>query len=110
MDRSFAFYRLSHGPDEAKGVLEALRSASGSCAEPGCRSSRIWESTESGDLLLMEEWDRQEDLERHVRSAAFRRLLAVLELSRCAPEVFFVRGARIQGMEWIAETLRHEAR
>jgi hypothetical protein len=60
--------------------------------------------------MLMEEWDRQEDFERHVRSAVFRRLLAVLELSESAPEVFFVRGSRLQGMEWIAEILGRETR
>jgi quinol monooxygenase YgiN len=110
MDRAFAFYRLTHGPAGAQAVHEALRSASGSCAERGCRSSRIWESKETGDLMLMEEWDRQEDFERHVRSAVFRRLLAVLELSESAPEVFFVRGSRLQGMEWIAEILGRETR
>jgi len=105
MDRAFAFYRITPGPEGPQAVLGALRSVSASFAVPGCRSSRIWESDERGDLLLMEEWEKQEDLERHVRSAAFRRLLAVLELSRSAPEVFFLQGTRRQGMEWIEEVL-----
>ena len=105
MERVFAFYRLTHDAEGLQALLEALRSASASFAEPGCRSSRIWESDDSGDLLLMEEWEKEEDLERHVRTAVFRRLLAVLELSRSAPDVFYVQGARLRGMEWIEEIL-----
>lgn len=107
MEGVFAFYRLTHDPEGPQALLEALRSAAtASFAEPGCRSSRIWRvADDSGDLLLMEEWEKEEDLERHVRTAVFRRLLAVLELSRSAPDVFYVQGARLRGMEWIEEIL-----
>lgn len=53
----------------------------------------------------MEEWETQADLERHVRTPVFRRLLAVLELSRSPPDVSYVQGARRRGMEWIEEIL-----
>lgn len=106
MDRAFAFYRLTHGPEGPQALLEALRSATASFAEPGCRSSRIWRVVDdSSDLLLMEEWENREDLERHVRTPMFRRLLSVLELSRSPPDVFYVQGARLRGMEWIEEIL-----
>jgi hypothetical protein len=53
----------------------------------------------------VEEWEKAEDLERHVRTPVFRRLLAVLELSRSPPDVFYVQGGRLRGMEWIEEIL-----
>jgi quinol monooxygenase YgiN len=107
MERVFAFYRLMHGPEGAQALLEALRSAAAaSFAEPGCRSSRIWrEADDSGDVLLAEEWDSTADLERHIRTPIFRRLLAVLELSRSRPEVLYVDGARLRGIEWIEEVM-----
>ena len=107
MERVFAFYRLTHEAEGLQGLLESLRSAvAASFAEPGCRSSRIWRvADDSCDLLLMEEWEKKEDLERHVRTPVFRRLLAVLELSRSPPDVFYVQGGRLRGMEWIEQIL-----
>jgi quinol monooxygenase YgiN len=107
MERALAFYRLTHDANGAQALLEALRSAAtASLAEPGCRASRIWRmADDSGDLLLMEEWAKKEDLERHVRTPAFRRLLSVLELSGSPPDVFYVDGPRLRGMEWIEQIL-----
>jgi quinol monooxygenase YgiN len=72
MERVFAVYRLTHGPDGPRDLLEALRAATAaSSMEPGCRSSRIWrEADDSPSLLLMEERERSEDFERHVRTSA----------------------------------------
>lgn len=104
MDRALAFYRLTHGPEGPARLLEALRSAAAAFAEPGSRSARVFvEADDSRGLLLMEEWDAREDLTRHIRSPAFRRVLAVLELSQTPPEVTYVEGGRLRGMEWIYE-------
>jgi quinol monooxygenase YgiN len=98
---------VSHGPEGPERLLEALRSVVGSTlAQAGCRSCRVFqEADEARSLLLLEEWDAPEDLERHFRSAAFRRVLSVLELSHGSPEVRFVRSAAIQGPEWIASVV-----
>jgi quinol monooxygenase YgiN len=107
MEQMFAFYRLTHGPEGPHALLEALRAAAAATfSERGCRSLRIWGGTDdSGDLLLMEEWEQREDLERHLRTPVFRRLLSVLELSRSPPEVFYVEGKRQRGIEWIQQIL-----
>jgi len=104
----FALYRLTHGPERPQALIEALRSATTrSAAEAGWHASRIWRDTdESGDLLLVEEWEQPEDLERHIRGPVFRRLLAVLELSRTRPDVLFVRGAQVRGIDWVQEVLQ----
>ena len=106
MDRVFALYRITHGPEGSQVLIEALRSATASVAEPGCRSSRILQEVDAaGELLLVEEWEKSEDLERHIRTPIFRRLLAVLELSQSRPDVLFVHGARVRGIEWVEEVL-----
>lgn len=108
MDHVLALYRVTHGPEGPTGLLEALRSAA-PFVERGRRSARVFrEVDESGGLLLMEEWETPEDLARHIRTPSFRRLLAVLELSATRPEVVYVRGASVRGMDLIAEVLGGE--
>ena len=106
MERVFAFYRLTHGPEGPQGLLDALHSATTAAfVEPGCRSSSIWrEADERGALLLMEEWETPQDMERHMRGPVFRRFLAVLELSRTPPEIRYVHGS-LRGMDWITQIL-----
>ena len=106
MERVFAIYRLTHGPEGSQSLLDALRSATTAAfVEPGCRSSTIWRASDERDaLLLMEEWETPQDMERHMRGPVFRRFLAVLELSRTPPEVLYVHGS-LRGMDWIAQVL-----
>lgn len=105
MERVLALYRLTHGPEGPARLLEALRSAT-PFVERGRRSARVFrEADEAESLLLMEEWETPEDLARHIRTPSFRRLLAVLELSVTVPEVVYVRGAGVRGMDFIVEVL-----
>ena len=107
MDRVFAFYRLTHGPEGSQDLLDALRFATTiPAAEPGCRSSSIWrEAGTSSAVLLMEEWESPQAMERHMSSQAFRRLLAVLELSRTPPEIRYVQSSRLRGVDWMRQVL-----
>jgi hypothetical protein len=50
---------------------------------------------------LFEKYDSQEDLNRHIASDDFRRVLAVLELSIEPPEIEFEEVCHIAGMELI---------
>jgi quinol monooxygenase YgiN len=107
MERVFAFYRLTHGPEGPRDLLAALHSATTIPAgEPGCRSSSIWcETGPSGAVLLLEEWDSPRAMERHMTSPVFRRLLAVLELSRTPPEIRYVQGSLMRGVDWMTQVL-----
>jgi quinol monooxygenase YgiN len=107
MNRVFAIYQLTHGSEGPQGLADALRSATTIPAmEPGCRSSSIWlEAGTSGAVLLMEEWESPQAMERHMASPTFRRLLAVLELSRTPPEIRYVQGSRLRGVDWITQVL-----
>jgi hypothetical protein len=55
----------------------------------------------------MERWDSEADLQRHVRSEAYQRILAAIELSRVRPEIQFYYTSESKGIELI-QTLRKE--
>ena len=107
MNRVFAFYRLTHGPEGPQDLLDALRFATTiPTAEPLCRSSSIWrEAGTSSAVLLMEEWESPQAMERHMVSPTFRRLLAVLELSRTPPEIRYVQSSQLRGVDWMRQVL-----
>ena len=70
--------------------------------EPGCLGCGIYAGVEDANILaFMEEWDTQEDFERHLRSAAYRTLLEVMELAREAPTVQFHTVVQTVGIEAI---------
>lgn len=107
MDRVFALYRLTYGPEGPQDLLDALHSAATVPAgEPGCRSSSVWrEAGLNSAVLLMEEWESPHALERHMTGPVFRRLLAVLELSRTPPEIRYVKGSLLRGVDWMTQVL-----
>jgi quinol monooxygenase YgiN len=58
--------------------------------QPGCRACHLLADTEDPRaLVLWEEWDTRDDLDRHLRSQEYRRVLAAIELSQEAPEIRF---------------------
>jgi quinol monooxygenase YgiN len=107
MERVFALYRLSQGPEGSQGLLTAIRSAStGAFAEPGCRSSQIWrDADDGGGFLLIEEWETPQHLEEHMRNPAFRRFLEVLELSQSPPEILYIEALGLRGLDWMTQVL-----
>jgi quinol monooxygenase YgiN len=60
-------------------------------------------------ISLVEEWVSQCDLERHIRSPNYRRLLAVMESSLEPPSVVFNTVSRAAGIE-VIEAIRRDSR
>lgn len=93
---------------------EALRVLSGLVgpvrSHPGCLATRLLQDV--GDervLTWVDQWRRREDHERHVRSDAFRRLLAVMDLA-AEPPIFEVNDvSRRHGFELVEELLARPA-
>lgn len=85
----------------------ALRSLVGPVrSEPGCRSTRFM--TEAGDrcqLIWTEEWRSIEDFKLHLRTEAFRRVLAVIELAAGPPVVEIDDVSSRRGFELVEEIL-----
>jgi len=90
--------------DEAAGVLRSL--VGPVRAEAGCSATRLMKDTEDGcGLTWAEEWRGVEDFEHHLRGAAFRRILAVIELADRPPVVEIDDVASRRGFELVEEIL-----
>jgi len=71
-------------------------------AEPGCQACRLYE--EVGDenvFLYVEEWETKEHLERHMCSARYHCLLAIMEASARPPTLRYDVVSCSQGLEYL---------
>ena len=84
-------------------VLDLLRSViEPTQVEPGCLSCRIYQDLENEEALLFEEeWNTQADLDRHIRSDRYVKILAAIDMSSKPPEIRFNTIARTKGIEAI---------
>ncbi len=74
--------------------------------QPGCDRFELYTSTENDDeLLLIEEWRRQEDLEKHILSDEFKIILSVMDMAVEEPVIRVDRTTLRKGMEFI-ESIR----
>ncbi len=72
--------------------------------ETGCMGCRLYqEVNERYAITWMEEWNTQDDLERHLRSPQYRRILAALDMSDVQPEIRFDTVVDSKGMQLIEE-------
>jgi len=90
-------------PERRAEVLEVFQAIQGPVlAQLGCAACHIYE--EQGPepaVVLIESWETQEALERHLRSEAYRLILGAIELSDGQPEVRFDHVSATEGMELI---------
>ncbi len=86
---SMVVLRLSER--DRRNVIASLKPLVGSTRTyPACRGCfLLFDSEDPRKLVLWEEWDTQEDLDRHVRSRDYRVVLAAIDLSQAAPEIHF---------------------
>jgi quinol monooxygenase YgiN len=71
-------------------------------AQPGCRCCGLYQEVGEGDqLLYMEAWETQEQLERHMRSARYERLLAVMDASVQQPVLRYQTISAVKGLEYL---------
>ena len=88
-------------------AMEVLRSvAERTRVEPGCISCRIYRDDQEEHSILVEEfWKSQEELERHLRSAEYRKVLLVVEMAQKEPEVRFHEIVGSSGLETIEKAI-----
>jgi quinol monooxygenase YgiN len=100
-----ATIRMLFPPKRRGEVLEILGSLAERCRfDPGCAHCRIYQDAEAEPVFMLDQlWKSSEDLERHMRSEEFRKLLLVMEMSLEPPEIRFEEIARSGGMETIEE-------
>ena len=68
--------------------------------QPGCRACHLLTDIEDPrGIILLEEWDTQGHLDRHLRSEVYRRVIAAIELSEEEPQIHFDTVASRAGIE-----------
>jgi quinol monooxygenase YgiN len=84
-------------------VLEILGSLNEQIQfEPGCISCRLYRGVEDEPAILFEEvWTSDEDLQRHLRSDKYHRILLAVEMAAAPPEIRFDTIAHSSGVETI---------
>jgi quinol monooxygenase YgiN len=100
--------RVLPPPDRREAVIEVLRSVQGPVrAQPGCAACDVFdEQGQEPAVLLLERWETTEAFEQHLRSEAYRRVIAAVELSGARPEIRFEHVESVEGLE-LVERLRN---
>lgn len=81
-------------------IIERIR------AETGCLSCSVYQDTENEHLIVFEEkWRNNDDLQRHLRSEGYQRVLLVMEMAKSFPEIRFNTITDSGGVEIIEAAL-----
>ena len=98
-----ASIRMRVSPRKRDEALRILRSTvEKSRILPGCLNSRIYLDLQEDNVIMFEElWRSEEELEEHLRSDEYRRVLLALEMALQHPEVRFNRISNSSGIETI---------
>ena len=107
-----ATIRMEMSAANARQALEILRPmAERTRVEPGCISCRIYRDVQQEHTIMIEElWTNQEELQRHLCSSDYQRVLLVVEMARGQPEIRFGSISHSSGFETIAEARNHAER
>src|SRR5256885_1571901 len=97
--------QLVASPKQRAEILQTLRSLVGpTSAERGCLVCYVQQDASDPNLLTFsEEWDHQSDLDRHMSTSEYRRLLAVMDMASSVPKVTFFTVSDVAGLERIAQ-------
>jgi quinol monooxygenase YgiN len=86
-------------------TVRALRAFwDATCSLPGCRGGGVYlEAGSPWTALYVEIWEEAAQLEAHVRSRGYDRLLAIMETAAARPELRFNLVAETRGLEWVEQ-------
>jgi quinol monooxygenase YgiN len=77
--------------------------------ETGCISCGLYKDLhDPGIIVWAEEWNTQDDLERHVRSPQYKKILAAFDMSNAQPDMRFNTVVETKGMQLIVEARAKE--
>src|SRR5262249_27954081 len=101
--------KLLAPPNKRSEIMQTLRSLIGpTLAERGCRACHLQQDAEDQNLLTFsEEWENQADLDLHMASAEYRKLLAVMDMASEPPKVTIMTVQKTSGMDRIAKVRKY---
>jgi quinol monooxygenase YgiN len=102
-----AFFRFLAPKDKRHELLDVLLCLKGPTESlPECRACWVCQDVEDSQLITyLVQWDTLDDLQAHLRSERFRRLLPYIEMSVEPPVVSFAGIANVGGIEFLADVL-----
>ena len=94
-------------PEKRWDVLKTIHTIIGpTMVQSGCLHCGFYSSTQNDDeLILLEKWESQLQLERHIRSDEFRKIISAMETVIEPPEISFNNVASTEGMEFVERIL-----
>jgi quinol monooxygenase YgiN len=95
--------RIVAPPAKRNEVVRTLNSLLGPTrVQPGCVNCRVYSEIEDKNvLILLEEWSSQADLDRHLGSNDYKKVLALMDMSNTQPEIKFNTVSDTKGIEAI---------
>ena len=107
-----ATIRMKISPQKRGEALKILKSTvERNRILPGCLSCRIYEDIEEDNVLMYEEmWKSEEEMEQHLLSDEYRKVLLVMEMALHHPEVGFNTLVSSTGIETIAKARKFTRR
>ena len=102
--------RMYISPKKLSEALEILGSSIEQTQfEPGCISCRLYRDAQEEGLVMLEElWSSDTDMQRHLRSDKYHKILLVVEMAVEPPEIRFDGIAHSSGLETI-EKVRNDS-
>ncbi|MBW1749091.1 MAG: antibiotic biosynthesis monooxygenase [Deltaproteobacteria bacterium] len=94
---------LNVTPQERMNVLSLIHSMVGpTSVKTGCLFCGFFSSTQNDDeLILLEKWESEAELERHIRSDDFQKVLAAVDIAKMLPEISFNKVSSTEGMDFV---------
>jgi len=86
-----------------RSIIERIR------AEAGCISCSVYQDTEDEQIIVLDEkWRSDEDLQRHLRSEEYKKVLLVMEMARTPPDIRFETITSTSGVETIEKARKNK--
>jgi quinol monooxygenase YgiN len=94
-------------PEKRMQILKTIHAMIGPTnAQPGCLHCELFGSTQNDDqLILLEKWESQENLEKHIQSDEFRKVMAAMDSACEPPEISFYEIGSLGGMDLVKKIL-----
>ena len=101
--------KLKVSPSFRKDVISIFDTVAGSTSvKPGCKMVKLESDVhDDDDLFLIEEWESMSELERHIASDEFRKIMAMMDMAVEPPEISFHSVTSTFGFE-LVEKIREK--
>lgn len=98
-----ASVRMTLPPEREDEMLRTMRLLLGPTrVKPGCIGCTLYREVENENaVVLVEEWESEHDLYKHIRSYEYRVILALMDMSKEPPEIRFRTVSDMAAMETI---------